>query len=406
MQSKAFRILLPVVIILAAFAVFVVLMKTRPQAQRRRPPTPVPTVSVGEVLPDDEPILIQGFGSVQAKRSVAITPQVSGEVTHKDPAFQPGAYFEEGQVLLKLDDTDYQLALAQARANVASAEVSLAREEEEARVARQDWSRLADTDLQGSGQAAEPSALVLREPQLKLARASLASAQAALNQALVNLERCTISAPFAGRVLEEITDVGQYVRAGNPLGTIYATDVAEITVPVPDADLAWIKLDSAAEGSGSVTITAEFAGAVHTWNGRAVRLGGAVDTRSRLVPVVVEVDNPYQQQGDRPPLVEGMFVQATFAGQPPAGSVIIPRAALRPGDKVWVVQGGKIHVMEANVVRAGVHQAVIAGGLRPGQKVCTSNLQFVTDGMPVRLEGQAAPRQSGTDRSDAGKGGE
>ncbi len=398
MQSKIFRVLLPLAVIVLAVAIFVVLMKTRPQAQRRRPPAPVPTVSVSDVLPDSEPILIHGYGSVQAKRSVALTPQVSGEVMHKAPEFEAGAYFTAGQALLKLDDTDYLLAVAQAEANVASAQVSLAREEEEARVARQEWERMDSGSVQ-------PTALVLREPQLKLARANLASAEAALRQARLNLQRCTLTAPFDGRVLNESVDPGQYVRAGNAIGTIYATDVAEITVPVPDSDLAWITLDSPDQPGGQVTISAEFAGASHTWQGRAVRLGGAVDTRSRLVPVVVEVDNPYQQQGDRPPLVEGMFVQATFAGQPPAGAVLIPRSALRPDDQVWVVRDGAIHILEADVVRAGVHHAVIAGGLQPGQKVCTSNLQFVTDGMPVRLEGQKGPGAAKGPAS-AGKDGE
>ena len=128
-------------------------------------------------------------------------------------------------------------------------------------------------------------------------------------------------------------------------------------------------------------------------------LRGAADA------IVVEVANPYERQGSRPALVEGMFVEVEFTAPPPEGSVVIPRSALRPGDQVWVVDDeARIRIRDVGVARAGVEQAVVIAGLDAGEKICTSNLQYVTEGMPVRVDGAAAPEASraAADTSDHG----
>ncbi len=392
MSAQTLRNLFFALLILMVGAVIaVVLVKTGKRPERQAPPPSRPVVAVITVAPDTEPVRVTGFGSVKAKRSVDLVPQVTGRVVDRSPHLEPGAYIEAGEVLIRIDDTDYALLVEQARANVAQSEVNLAQAEEEAQVARREWDRVGAAGF-GGEEGSAPSPLVLREPQLKLARASLAAAKAALRQAEVNLSRCSITAPFDGRVLAADIDVGQFLGAGQPVGSVYATDIAEITVPVADDDLTWINVGHRGEGGLPVVVSAEFAGALHHWTGRAVRLGGAVDSRSRMVPVVVEIPAPYEKFGDRPALVEGMFVEVTFSAPPPAGAVVIPRSALRPGNEVWVVDDqNKLRLRTVTVARAGIEQAVIAAGLSAGERVCTSNLQYVADGTPVRVEGEPAP---------------
>jgi RND family efflux transporter MFP subunit len=352
-------------------------------------------------------VRIRGYGSVRAKRSVDLVPEVRGRVVEKSPHLEPGAYIEDGEVLLRIEDTDYVLALEQARANVAQAEVTLAQAEEEALVARREWEQVGAGGF-GGEQETEPTPLVLRIPQLNLARANLEAARAALRQAEVNLERCTIAAPFDGRVLRADVDEGQFLAAGVAVGSLYATDMAEVTVPIADADLAWITLGRRDDDGVPVDVSAEFAGARHHWQGRAVRLGGAVDDRSRLVPVVVEIPSPYRREGDRPALVEGMFVEVEFTAPPPDGAVVIPRTALRPGDQVWVVDAeNRLDIRTIRVARAGIEQAVITEGLAAGERVCVSNLQYVTAGMPVRVAGEPGPAAGGPGAAaGAGKDGD
>ena len=391
MSPKTLRNLLTAAVILVVGIVATTaLIKISKKPGRMTPPPTRPLVTAITVSPDLAAVHVRGFGSVKAKRSITVVPQVSGEIEFKAPAFEPGTFVSAGELLLRIDDTDYALALATARSNVAQAEYNLALAQEEAVVAAREWERIG-----GQGQAgqAEASPLVMREPQLHLAEANLDAARAAVTQAEVNLGRCTITAPFDGRVLDADVDAGQYLRAGTAIGTVYATDTAEVTVTLPDADLAWISLGRGADAAGvPVAVAADFAGARHVWQGQAVRLGGAVDARSRLVPVVVEIPDPYHRVGDRPALVEGMFVEVTFSMLPQAGSVVVPRTALRPDDVVWVIgSDGLLDIRPVSVGRAGVDHAVITAGLQPGERVCTSNLQYVTQDMPVRVEGDPAP---------------
>ncbi len=389
MSPKTLRNLLTaLVILILGAATTVVLVKTGKKPERQAPPAARPVVSAFTVSSETDPIRIRSFGSVKAKRSVSVVTRVNGEVVEKSPHFEAGGYFSKGQILLRIEDTDYVLAVEQARANVAQSEYNLARAEEEAQVAQREWERIGSEGFD-SPDGSEPTPLVMHEPQLKLARANLEAAKAALGQAELNLERCNISAPFDGRVLDTSIDAGQFIRSGTALGTIYATDIAEVTVSIPDEDLAWITVNyDAADGGVPVDVSADFAGSRHQWQGRAVRLGGAVDSRSRLVSVVIEISNPYERSGNRPPLIEGMFVDILFNADPPAGSVVIPRTSLRPGDQVWIIdEQGKLRIRDVQVARAGIEQAVITAGLASGERVCTSNLQYVTDGMPVRVEG-------------------
>ena len=393
MSPKTLRNLLTAVAILVVGAALAgALVKMNKKPARQTPPAARPVVSAFRVGGETEPVEVASFGSVKAKRSISVMTRVSGEIVEKSPRFEAGGYFSEGDLLLRIDDTDYILAAEQARANVAQSEFNLARAEEEAQVARREWDRIGGAGLAADA-GSEPTPLVMHEPQLKLARASLEASRAALAQAELNLDRCTMTAPFDGRVLDTSVDAGQYIRAGTALGTIYATDVAEVTVSIADGDLAWIKVDPTSDRDGvPVDVSADFAGRRHHWEGRAVRLGGSVDSRSRLVSVVVEIPHPYRAEGDRPPLIEGMFVDVLFRSDPPAGSVGIPRTALRPGHQVWTIdEDSRLRIRDVQVARAGIKQAILTSGLAVGERVCTSNLQYVTDGMPVRVEGDPDP---------------
>jgi multidrug resistance efflux pump len=101
-----------------------------------------------------------------------------------------GGFFRQGERLFSIEDTDYRLALERAEATRAKAEYELATIESQAEVARVEWERL----YEDSGE--EPNPLVLYEPQLKNARAALASAGSSVRQAEIDLERTRVRASF------------------------------------------------------------------------------------------------------------------------------------------------------------------------------------------------------------------
>jgi len=383
-------------IIAGALLIVVVLVATKPKAERQQPATPVPMVTIHTVSADLTPVAVTGWGTVEPKRSIDLVPQVGGRVLDVSDKLLAGAFFNEGETLLRIEDTDYVLAVHQARSQVAQAEYALATAQEEARVAVAEWERTRDDALDGSSLGdAEPNQLVFREPQLRQAEVGLEAAKASLSQAELNLSRCALTAPFAGRVLNETVDLGQVVGAGQVLGRIYDTSVAQITVNLPDQELAWISVPMTPgdETVGSpATIHGQFAGREHVWEGQAMRIAGAVDRTSRQIPVVVEVNDPYADDGDRPPLLSGLFVGVTFSSPVPAGAVTIPRRGLRPDDMVWVLDGDdKLTIRPARVAHAGVETAVITAGLVPGDRLVTSNLQYVVEGMHLRARLDSAP---------------
>lgn len=383
-------------IVIGAVVVLALLISTRPRAERQKPVAPATMVSVHSVTAEQPPVVISGWGTVQPKQSVNLVPQVSGRVVSVSPNLQAGAFVDPGEVLLEIEDTDYVLAVQQSRAQVAQAEFNLATAREEARVAREEWKRAQSDAAPGSPlRQAEPTALVFREPQLRQAEASLAAAEASLAQAELNLSRCRLTVPFAGRVIDEAADPGDFVMAGSVLGRIDAIATAEITVNMPDRDLAWIQVPRTPQDqtSGSpVVVRGEFGGQEHAWSGRAVRLGGAIDESSRTVPVVVEVASPYAPGDGQPPLVSGLFVAVEFQAAPPVGSVTVPRAGLRPGDQAWVLDDAdRLQIRDVTVLYSGTESVVLGHGLVPGDRLITSNLQYVVEGMELRVNGDGRP---------------
>ena len=251
-------------------------------------------------------------------------------------------------------------------------------------MARREWADLGRGD---------PNALTLRQPQLEEARAAVAAAEAALDRARRDIDRAAIRAPYAGRVQSKDVDIGQFVTKGTPVARIYAVDSAEIRLPLPDQQLAYLDVALSYRGGGqqtgpSVTLSANFAGRQHTWQGRIVRTESEIDPVSRMVHLVAEVRDPYAPGSDpsRPPLAVGMFVEAEIEGRTVRDIVVLPRAALRGRDQVLVVdESSRLHYRQVEILRSTSDEVLIRGGLAEGDVVCVSPLDTVTDGMAVRV---------------------
>jgi RND family efflux transporter MFP subunit len=387
-SSIRWKIILPLTAIVLAIVIMMVMVKLKPAPETRIPEPPLPLVRVMNVQLQDMILTVESQGTVSPRTESVLLPEVAGRVIEVSPSFVPGGFFEEDEFLLRIDPFDYRQAAVQARGAVAQAELRLATELAEADVARKEWDEL------GEG---EPTPLTLREPQVAEARAALDSARAALENAERNLQRTTILAPYAGRVRQKQVDVGQYVSPGSPLATIYSVDYAEIRLPLPDNDLAFVDLPLDYRGEASagrgpeVTLRADFAGRTFAWKGRIVRTEGEIDPRSRMVHAVARVSNPYSRGSDpeRPPLAAGMYVEAEIAGRKVEDVALIPRSAVRTNDTVLIVdEEERLRFRPVEILQATAEHAIVQSGLADGERICLSNLTAVTDGMRVRV---AAP---------------
>lgn len=383
---------LALLLVVVGVAGFVILTKSRAPIQPKPPRDHRPLVRTVTAEVGPLTVVVRGEGTVRPLYESTLASEVAGRVVKVSPALVNGGIFAKGEVLLVVDQADYRLAVTTAKAEVHDADTKLQLAVAEAAVAREEWQRL--------GRTGDPPDLVAKQPQLEAAQARLHSAQAALARAELNLERTEIRAPFVGRVSAKAADLGQYLKAGDKVATVYATQAVEIVTPLEDADLAWLKVPglTSAEGQGSpAEVTTDFAGQRMTWKGRVVRAEGKVDERTRLVPVVVRVENPY---ATRPPLAVGTYVQVTLRGQEMPEATLLPRAAMRSGDQVWVVDGqGRIAFRKVQVARVQEEKVLISDGLEPGDQVVTTQLKAVTEGMTVRLEGAEEGPQPARDQN-------
>lgn len=391
-MRSALRILLPVGVIAVSAIIAAALIAARPAVETRPQEAVAPLVRTMAAAPRAVDVIVRSQGTVRPRTETILVPEIAGRVVYVSPSLAAGGFFEKGDVLVRIDPRDYELAVVAARSQVAQAASRLEVEQEEAAVARREWEAL--------GRGGAPAPLVVREPQLAEARAALDAARSAQERAERDRTRTTLTAPFAGRVREKRVDLGQVVAPGNALATLYAVDVAEVRLPLPDQELAFLDLPlgyrAGSKPGPRVTLHAAFGGQVLEWEGRIVRTEGEIDPASRMVHLVAEVKDPYgraSRKTARAPLAVGMFVRAEIRGRELEDVIVLPRAALRGQNQVLVVDGeDRLRYRTVDVARTDREDVLVAGGLRAGERVCVSPLDVAVDGMKVRtVSGERDP---------------
>lgn len=376
--------IVPVIVIAVLGAISWVILQNPPEVQRGAPPK-ASKISVHTQMLERAPFQVQvkSYGRIQPRTQSTLLPQVSGQIVWLNPDFRAGGFFEQGEELIRLDSRDYEAAVAQAEASLMSARQALAEEEARSAQAAADWKRL--------GNAGQAPPLVLRKPQLNAAQAAMASAEASLATARLNLERTKIRAPYAGRVLETAVDLGQVVSSGTTLGQIYAVDVLEVRLPLQNRDLAYLRLpeEYRVEGSEPFQPKVEIRSDLirpEQWQGRVVQTEGAIDEASRQLHVLAQVDDPYGEKAlDRVPLKVGQYVTALIDGIEIEDALLIPNRAIYQGSYVYVVEAGLLQRREIEIAWQDEDRALIATGLEAGDQLVLTSLGQVISGTPVRI---------------------
>ena len=362
----------------------VVLAKSAKKPESKTPELKLPSVEVQIAEATRHSYRIQSQGTALPRTSIRLVSEVSGKVVSVAESFDVGQIFAKGDVLLKIDSRDYELALTQARSQVAQAQLRLQMEVKEADVVRREW------ELLNQG---EPTGLQAREPQLASALAALEAALAAEEAAKRNLDRCEIRAPFDGMVARAGVRPGQFVALATPLGELFATDVAEVRLPLTASDLGFLDLPKpSTEAALGQVPKVTLSGRGAEWVGRIVRSERTVDPLNRMVYVVAQITDPYGLANDTvAPLRSGMFVQASIEGRSQEGVIVLPRHALRGRDRVWIASENKLVFRAVKVAFADANQAIVTGGILPGEQVITSLLAGAIDGMGVKVRELESP---------------
>ncbi|MET0066952.1 MAG: efflux RND transporter periplasmic adaptor subunit [Candidatus Thiodiazotropha sp.] len=394
------RVIPPLLVVLAAGVAVVYLMNTSSHAKRGKPTREARLVEVVSINPAPAQLTLEAWGTVEPARQIELQAQVAGEVQQIGENFEPGAYVDQGELLVRIEPSDYELAVRQRKADLIKAEADLALEAGKGAVAKQEYALLK----QASSPSPEQRSLMLREPQQATAQASVAAAQAALAAAELDLARTRIKAPFNALVLERQADSGARVAIGGNLATLVGTDRFWVELALPAASLRWIALPGP-EGPGSpVKLYQDRVwGKDRYREGAVIRLRGDLDEKGRMARLLVAVTDPLAlRDPEQDGLLIGAFVRAEISGLKLQNVLSLERAWLRDEDALWVMDsGGKLAIRQPEVIYRGVDQVFARGGLKPGDRIVTSELSVAVEGMPLRLAEEGSQQSSREDAQAA-----
>jgi RND family efflux transporter MFP subunit len=387
-MSRSLKFILPIAFLALASLVSFVLIQSRPEAMLQPPQPPALLVSTLVVERESVTFSVESQGSVTPRTETTLMSEVAGKIVEVSPAFVAGGFFRAGDVLLRIDPSNYETQVKAARAQVAKARTQVATENALADYAYNDWQRLREF----ANDAKVASDLTLRKPQLAAALAELESAHAALEKARRDLARTIIRAPYHGMVRSKRADIGQYVSTATPIADTFAVDYAEIRLPLRQQDLRYLDLPDVAapDDALDVRLSAVIGGTERHWSAQLVRSEGVFDTQSRVLYAVAQIQDPYRLEGDRDeePLRIGTFVTAEITGRRAGELFVLPRHALYRDDKVWIVDDeSRIRARTVEVVRADDDHIYVKSGLNDGDVVCVSPIDQPLPGTPVRIGG-------------------
>jgi RND family efflux transporter MFP subunit len=380
--KKLLKIIAPVMVLVVSIGVVGALSAAKPAPEKKEESQRLVSLYVDEVRSDEVTISVETQGEVRPKTEIDLIPQVSGRIVAISDSFAEGAEFTPGETLIKIDDTNYKLAVVRAEARVAEAKVAVQRELANAKIKEEHW-----LDKRTTG---EPTPYALNKPQVMEAEAKLLAAEADLKEARLNVARTEINVPFLGRVREKNIGIGQYVTAGTRLGRVFSTDIVEIRLPLTDAQLEELKLPMGfmadAFNAPAVQFTANVGNQQHTWSGHIVRTHASVDQQTRLIYAIAEVEDPYGLGSDSgAPMAVGMFVHAEIAGVSSRSAMVLPRLALRNADKVYVINDqNRLEIRTVEIISTSEETVLVSNGVEVGDKVVTSTIPAAVDGMEVR----------------------
>jgi RND family efflux transporter MFP subunit len=389
--------LLPVLVLAGGALIAVALMESGPKARREAPPRLPRLVEVEGVQFSRHQAMVEAMGTVQPARKIDLHPRIAGEVIWVSEEFVPGGRFTQGQKIIQIDPSDFKLAVTQREADLAQAQSKLEMELGQQSIAEKEY------ELLGESIREEDRGLVLRMPQLEIARAELQKAQSALDQAGLELGRTQVKSPFDAIVTSTEVDLGEYVTAATTLATLVGTNEYWIEALVPVDKLQWVKLpDFKNNGEGSsARIYSDPAGGDQAYRtGEVIRLTGELEEEGRMARLLISIPDPFGSRRDTAtaPLLIGAYVRVQIEGVELESAAVIDRRFLRDGDHVWLMNAeNALEIRPVQIAFRERDRVFVIGGLKEGDRLIRTDLAAPVDGMPLRtqVEEDSAPSVKG-----------
>jgi len=377
------HLIVTIVIFIIAFSIIAAMFANKPSARKwgGGPPSSVGVETV-QLEASNYPVWIKSYGSAEPLTRTQLVSEVSGRVIEVANNIRAGLSFKKGDILLTIDPRDYQIEVDVAKSTVADAWVKYKEELAQADVAERDWN--ATPGSEGGRD------LALRKPQVAAALASFDASKARLAKAELNLERTEVKAPFDGKILKQMVDLGQVLNPSQTIAEIYSTDFIEVRLPVKAQDLAHIKLPDYSQTQGNtpeknqdhlpaVLFEGELGGKTFTWEGKLVRSEGAFDSSTRMLYVVAKLDNPFVSSPELPALRVGQFLRAKIEGNQLMDVYAIPRRAVSQSNMIALANNGLLQKRLISPLWTDAQSVVISAssGINDNSAAINSSEQLI-----------------------------
>ena len=295
--------------------------------------TLVETISI---KPGNYQSSIRVMGTVMPDKEIILKSNVSGEVTAVSPNFVQGGLLKKGEILLTIDDADYQIDIQKAKSALDKALSDLAIEKGSQLIAKEELKLINAASNIEYGETVKTTDLALRKPQLVKSQSAVESARADFAKAELNMSRTKIIVPFNALVLEQNVNLGSLVTKQGTVATLIAVDTYLIKAQVPQDRLS--ALNAFKISGDKAIIHSQYLN--QTWQGTVLRTTGKITDKSRMVGVIISVPDPLglKSQKKTMPLLLDAHVNVQIMGKILKNVFSLPRSILRDNNTLWICQ--------------------------------------------------------------------
>ena len=334
-----------------------------------------------------EPVSISGvsvelesFGNIEPESRYKIHALVNGQIIKKAPLFKTGSRVVADSVLLEIDSSAYELALANANSELAASVLALEDEKARAEQAERDWSKRNNPALAKD--------FVLRKPHLVAARARVESAKAAVNVAERDLSRTKLRAGFEGLISHVDVEQGAVISSSTILGEGFSSGAAEVRLPINAAQLTLLRGDIGELSELEIALENTLSARPEFWRARFLRLEASIEQQSQQVFIVAELLKPFDDKPDRHALLPGQYVKAKISGPKVSDVIVVPNELVYQGSYVYLVsvlEEPTLVRRDVSVLHRTDQYSIISSGLQPGDSLITTVLGQLPSGTRIEV---------------------
>ena len=436
-MKKIFKNFIFLPLIIAAAVAFVVMqVKSKQAIEHKEVQFPVKTVEVLTVKKIPFRTRALAYGNVEPSTVLKAKSEVNGKISYIHPNLKQGGSLPKGTTVLKIETTTFEISLDSSKAGLASSQSSLKQIEVEEKSAKRSL-QIAQKNLNiGLAELKRVKVLVnkrtLARNQLDIeeqkvlqlrstvedlqgnintyasrkasTRAQIKQSKSQVDQSKDTLVRTEVVLPFDARIGEVSVEAGEFISAGSQLFEALGIEAIEINAQLPVKHLRPLASTmSAISEQNSLQNLGNLQKSIANWNldakirivggnektvwdGELLRLSESVDPTRDTVGMVVSVDNPYDGviPGQRPPLLKGMYTSVEFLSKP-IDMLVIPRKALHENRVYVVSEENTLSIRPIQISYSQGQLVVIKDGLKEGDKIITSDLVPVIEGIKLEL---------------------